>query len=131
MKANTIAAWLVAEIKAAGELAALGGRVFPDFAPEGCDNPCLCYQVAGSDEERTVDEGACGNGSVEFQVRIYAASRAEANDLREKLRARFDGRAPVDLDGARVSGTEVGDFVDTWQEPDHGALATVRVHVEC
>ncbi|MCW1914339.1 hypothetical protein OJ996_12185 [Luteolibacter sp. GHJ8] len=107
---NELLTWLVAAIKGEDSLAALGGRVFPDVAPEGAKNPCLVYQLFGEESEAALDAGALKLGTLAYQVRIYADSRAQSNALREAFRLRFQGMSPVAIGGGwRVEGSAWGE----------------------
>lgn len=129
---NEAAAWLVATVKGDETLGDLAGRVFPDVAPEATPNPCLVYQFVGDDAEALLDAGAATRGTVAFQVRIYASSRAKANEVREAFRLRFQGMEPVTIGGGwRIEGSAWGDLADTYEAAtrDYGALGVVEFHL--
>jgi len=130
MDTNALLAWFVAEVK--GSLPTLRDRVFPDFAPEGTKNPCLVYQFVGTENEVTVDGGAAKDGTLAFQVRIYAGTRKEANALRDSFRERFEGICPRSIGGGqRIEGSAWGDLADTFEREtmDFGALGVVEFHL--
>lgn len=139
MNPNLIATWLVGKIAGAAGLASLETRVFPDFAPEGTPNPCLVYQHAEDDDAEVLDAGAVEDGTIAFQVRMYADTRMGANALKEDFRRAFQNVAPVGLvdpvDGKpwRIDGTSFEGLPDTFDEEtkDYGALGVVAVHVGC
>jgi hypothetical protein len=128
---NELLTWLVAAIKGESSLAALAGRVFPDAAPEGTKNPCLVYQLFGDQSEAVLDAGALKEGTLAYQVRIYASSRAQANALREGFRVRFQGMEPVAIGGGwRIEGSAWGNLADDYDEKlkDYGALGVLEIH---
>ncbi|MCW1916791.1 hypothetical protein OJ996_24600 [Luteolibacter sp. GHJ8] len=129
---NELLVWLVAAIKGETSLAALGGLVFPDCAPEGAKNPCLVYQLFGDESEAVLDAGALRSGTLAYQVRIYGDSRAEANALREAFRQRFQGMSPVEIGGGwRIEGSAWGNLADDYDErlKDYGALGVLECHL--
>jgi len=128
---NEVLAWLVAAVKAEPALEALGGRIFPDAAPEGTGNPCLVYQLIGDEAEAGVDAGPLNHGTLEIQLRIYGASRSSANAIREAMRQRFQGLEPVAIGGGwRIEGSGFGDLTDTYDAElrDYGSLAVLEIH---
>jgi hypothetical protein len=129
---NELLMWLVAAIKGEESLAALGGRVFPDAAPEGAKNPCLVYQLFGDESEATLDPGGLREGTLAYQVRIYAGTRIQANALRESFRVRFQGIEPIEIGGGwRIEGSAWGNLADDYDETlkDYGALGALEVHL--
>ncbi|RYD54700.1 MAG: DUF3168 domain-containing protein [Verrucomicrobiaceae bacterium] len=129
---NDLLVWLVAAVKAEETLAALQGRVYPDAAPEGAKNPCLIYQFVGDDAEALLDAGAATRGTLAFQVRIYASSRAQANGLREAFRVRFQGMEPISIGGGwKIEGSAWADLADSYEAAtrDYGALGVVEFHL--
>lgn len=129
---NDAAAWLVAAVKARAELAALGGRIFPDAAPEGAANPCLIYQLFGDEHEAALDPGMTRDASITWQIRIYADSRRQANALRDAFRSSFEGLEPVGIGGGwRIEGSGFGDLTDSYEREtkDYGALGLLEVHL--
>ena len=130
MDTNALLAWFVAEVK--GSMPTLRDRVFPDFAPEGTKNPCLVYQLVGVESEATVDGGAAKDGTLAYQVRIYASTRKEANALRGAFRERFEGMCPRSIPGGmRIEGSAWGELADTFEREtkDFGALGVVEFHL--
>lgn len=129
---NEILAWLVAAIKAEPALADLKDRVYPDFAPEGTKNPCLVYQLYGDESAAVLDPGALQEGSLAYQVRIYAGTRIQANGLREAFRQRFEGLVPQAIEGGwRIEGSGWGNLADDYDPKlkDYGALGVLEVHL--
>ena len=132
MDPNPLLKWLVAAVKAEPALSDLGERIFPDMAPEGTPNPCLVYQLVGNEGEATVDAGPEQDGTLAFQIRIYASSRRHANALRESSRQSFEGIEPRDIEGGpRIEGSAWGDLADTFDRDtkDYGALGVVEFHL--
>lgn len=124
--------WFVAAVKADATLADLQGRIFPDAAPEGTVNPCLIYQLVGDRSEAAVDRGASKDGTLAYQVRIYAATRKQANALREAFRQAFEGIEPQAIGGGqRIEGSAWGELADTFDRDtkDYGALGVVEFHL--
>lgn len=136
MNPNFIAAWMLARISTVSGLASLGDRVFPDIAKESAPNPCMVYQLIDNSFAEALDQGAATDGTIAFQVRIYADRRGEASALRESFRKAFQGLAPRSLgkDGGipwRLCGSAFGDLADTHEADtkDYGALGVVTFHV--
>lgn len=129
---NEAAAWMVAAVKGHGALVALGGRIFPDVAPENTPNPCLVYQLFGDEHEAVMDPGPAGDATIAFQVRFYADSRRAANALRDAFRDAFEGIEPVEIGGRwRIEGSGFGELADTYdrETKDYGSLGVVEFHV--
>lgn len=130
MQISIFTAFLVARIKAEGLLAALGGRVFPDAAPEGTPNPCLVYQLIDGSTEDQLDAGEGVEGTAVYQLRIYCGTRSQANELRDALRKPLQNSLPAVLSGWRLTGSSFGELADTYdpETRDFGALAVVALH---
>ena len=129
---NELLTWLVEAIKGETSLAELAGRVFPDAAPEGAKNPCLVYQLFGDQSEAVLDPGFLKEGSLAYQVRIYASTRIQANALREAFRQKFQGMQPATIGGGwRIEGSAWGRLADDYDEnlKDYGALGVIEFHL--
>ncbi|QJE95209.1 hypothetical protein [Luteolibacter luteus] len=124
--------WFVATVNAEGTLHELKGKIFPDVAQEGTDNPCLVYQLVSSVGEPTVDEGPARDGTLAYQIRIYGPSRKSANGLREAFRQKFEGMEPVAIGGGQIiEGSAWGELADTFDPgtKDYGALGVIEFHL--
>lgn len=137
MNTNYILAWLVSQIK---EHDALGGifegRIFPDKAKQGTKNPCLIYQLLGSEFEEHLDHRKKSDSELSVQIRVYASSRALANELRDSisklLNADHCGRQSIDYSGSaesfRILRSHFSGYSDTFEEgnepngDDYGAI---------
>lgn len=132
MTENQAAAWLVARVKAAPSLAALGGRILPDAAPDGTPNPCLIYQLVSANSDDRLDAGEMPDRLAAYQIRIYAGTRAAANELRAAFRRLMQNIEPATLNGWRLDGTAWGDGDDTFDPAsrDYGATGVLEIHGE-
>lgn len=132
MDPSELLKWFVAAVKAEAALSELEGRIFPDVAPEGTANPCMIYQLVGDRSEAAVDGGATKDGTLAYQVRIYAGTRKRANALREAFRQAFEGIEPQAIGGGqRIEGSAWGELADTFdpETKDYGALGVVEFHL--
>jgi hypothetical protein len=132
MNPNLAAAWLRAQIIATPTLSAIGDRIFPDFAPKGTPNPCLIYQLIESGDEPILDPGAPTDQLHAFQIRIYAATRKQANQLRTDFRKTFANLEPMALPGWRLTATAYAHGEDTFDTAptEYGATAVLEIHGE-
>ncbi len=92
----------------------------------------MVYQLVGDESEATVDGGAAKDGTLAYQIRIYAGTRKEANALRDAFRERFEGMCPRAIPGGlRIEGSAWGDLADTYENEtkDFGALGVVEFHL--
>lgn len=127
---NKLDEWIVSQIGSANS--DLEGRIFPDIAPDGFENPCAVYQQIEGDPEEVLDTGQSPFGVVGYQVRIYANRRRDANGYREALGAAIENQEPEQLSGVKIVAVEFAGLQNTYEEEggDYGALCAVRVHWE-
>lgn len=58
--------------------AAVGSRVFPDFAPVSTTRPYVTYQAIGGEVINPLENVAPGTRNAEIQVNVWASTRAQA-----------------------------------------------------
>lgn len=70
---------------------AVGGRIYPELAPEGVSMPYLVYSVVSNSPSDAKD----GTPIDEAQVELFsvASTYSAANDLADKVRAAMDRKA--------------------------------------
>ena len=109
--------WLVALVKG-GSAINVGGRIYPDQAPDGTVNPCLIYQSLGASFEINMGAGL-DDSLFSTQIRIYANRRSEADELRSGL-----ARTLLSSCGAEISTdnflthTDISGFFDDYDSDD-------------
>ena len=65
-----------------GLLAVLvGGRIFPDVAPQGTPVPYITYQAVGGDPDNFLTGDLPQKSSARMQINVWAAARLEASAL--------------------------------------------------
>ncbi|WP_288379836.1 DUF3168 domain-containing protein [uncultured Massilia sp.] len=62
-----------------------GGRVFPDFAPEGEDLPLIVYQAVGGEPANFVSGDQPDKQHTRMQVSVWAATRLQASELGDQV----------------------------------------------
>jgi hypothetical protein len=72
---------------------AVGGRIYPELAPEGVSMPYLVYSVVSN----SPSDAKNGTPIDEAQVELFsvASTYSAANDLADKVRAAMDRKAIV------------------------------------
>ena len=133
MNPSILAIWLRQQIEMDAVLGPLlGERVFPDKAPEGTPNPCLIYQLLGEDFEELLDAGPLMDTGYTFQLRAYASTRFQANQIREHLRLLLQGRCglhDISCEGEthrlRIGRSHLDGYADSFDEEsgDYGSLS--------
>lgn len=70
---------------------AVGGRIYPELAPEGASMPYLVYSVVSNSPSDAKD----GTPIDEAQIELFsvASTYSAANDLADKVRAAMDRKA--------------------------------------
>lgn len=125
MRISLVLAWLTEQIKEDSNLAEkLEGRIFPDQAPRGTKNPCLVYQMMGSDFEEYLDDDEVKEAQLSIQIRIYEDSRLGANDTRDAVKTLLTdnqcGRKSIEVSGEdqtfRILRSKVGSYSDSYEE---------------
>lgn len=79
-----------------------GGRVFPDFAPEGTALPFIVYQAVGGDPMNLLTGEQPDKQRVRMQVSVWASARVEASELGAQVESAI--RAAVDLQPEVATG---------------------------
>lgn len=80
-----------------------GGRVLPDFAPEGTEAPFIIYQVVGGEPINYLTGEQPDKQKVRMQVSVWAGlDRIEASELGQQVEEAI--RAATDLQPEVASG---------------------------
>lgn len=58
-----------------------GGRVFPDFAPEGTARPYIVYQAVGGEAINFMEGTAPDKRNARVQITVWSDSRLEASSI--------------------------------------------------
>lgn len=123
MNPSLLKQWVVSLVQS-NTVLDIGGRIFPDEAPDGTPNPCAIYQLIGADFEINIG-GVMDDSKFTIQFRIYANTRAEADSLRAALAEHLQSSCGVEIAaGTRLTYTEIGGFSDDYDPSDgsYGAL---------
>ena len=89
-----------------GALSALvGGRVYPDVAPDDTPTPYITYQQVGGRSVSFVDSTAPNKKNARVQINVWAATRTAASDL---------GRTVEDTLRTALRATALGALVATY-----------------
>lgn len=96
----------------------VGGRVFPDVAPEGTDQPYATYQAVGGSVINFTEGTAPGYRNARVQVNVWAATRMQASSI---------GNAAEDaLRGVAGLQTTVLSAATSIYEPDTGLYGQMQ-----
>tara|TARA_R100000951_G_scaffold14328_3_gene11241 strand:+ start:235 stop:630 length:396 start_codon:yes stop_codon:yes gene_type:complete len=115
--------WVVALVKG-GAVIDVSGRIYPDEAPDGTQNPCAVYQMLGADFDINLGAGL-DDSKFTIQLRLYASTRAEADSLRAGLAEHLQSSCGAEISpGVRLTHTEVGGFSDDF-DPDDGSYGAI------
>ena len=79
-----------------------GGRVLPDFAPEGTVRPFIVYQAVGGEPMNFISGDQPDKQQVRMQVSVWTETRLEATDLGAQVENAI--RAATDLQPEVASG---------------------------
>jgi hypothetical protein len=112
-------AWIVALIKTNDPIN-VSGRVYPDQAPDGTVNPCVVYQLLGAEFDINIGSGL-DDSLFSTQIRIYANSRSEADELRSGLAGTLLGSCGTEIATNNfITHTDISGFFDDF-DPDDGS----------
>ena len=67
--------------------ALVGGRVFPDLAPDRVATPYVVYQQVGGESVTFLERAVASKKNGRFQVAVWALTRAEASALSLQIEA--------------------------------------------
>jgi hypothetical protein len=119
MNPGPLKKWLVALIKTNDPIN-VSGRVYPDQAPDGTVNPCVVYQFLGAEFEINIGSGL-DDSLFSTQIRIYANSRSQADELRSGLAGTLLGSCGTEIaTDTFISHTDISGFFDDF-DPDDGS----------
>jgi hypothetical protein len=62
-----------------------GGRIFPDFAPEGTPTPYIVYQAVGGEPLNFLGGDNPGKTNARMQISVWAQTRLEASKLGQQV----------------------------------------------
>jgi hypothetical protein len=83
-------------------LGIVGGRIFPDVAPEGTPVPYVTYQAVGGEPINFLSGEAPGKTNARMQVNVWAKTRIEASELGAQVEDAI--RAATDLQPEALTG---------------------------
>lgn len=63
----------------------VGGRVYPDVAPENTEKPYITYQQVGGESNNFLDATISSKKNGRFQINLWATSRIAAADLSRQI----------------------------------------------
>ena len=119
MNPGPLKKWLVALVKS-GTPVDVSRRVYPDQAPDGTANPCIVYQSLGAEFEINIGSGL-DDSIFSTQIRIYANSRSQADELRSGLAGTLLGSCGTEIaTDTFISHTDISGFFDDF-DPDDGS----------
>lgn len=117
MNPAKLKAWTVALIKANDPIN-VSGRVYPDQAPDGTENPCVIYQLLGAEFEINLGS-VLDDARFSIQFRIYANTRTEADSLRASLAGALLASCGTEIaDGAFINHADISGFFDDFDSDD-------------
>ncbi len=117
MNPGPLKKWLVALVKS-GAPVDVFGRIYPDQAPDGTTNPCIVYQSLGTLFEINIGAGL-DDSLFSTQIRIYADTRSDADDLRSELAGALLGSCGTEIEpGASITSTDISGFFDDFDSSD-------------
>lgn len=119
MNPGPLKKWLVTLVKS-GTPVDVSRRVYPDQAPDGTVNPCIVYQSLGAEFEINLSSGL-DDSLFSTQIRIYANSRSQADELRSGLAGTLLGSCGTEIATDNfITHTNISGFFDDF-DPDDGS----------
>ena len=97
----------------------VGGRAFPDVAPQGTAVPFITYQAVGGDPINFLTGEAPDKTNTRMQVNVWAATRLEASELGAQVEAAVRAAAhlqPEVLTGRVATYDETTGYRGTMQD---------------
>lgn len=91
----------------------VGGRLFPDFAPQSTARPYAVWQQVGGERASFIEGGGADKRSVRIQVEVWSDSRLTTSTLIRQIEAALispqvlaeaQGGAVATLDDANLRG---------------------------
>ena len=117
MNPGPLKKWLVALVKSGAPIN-VSGRIYPDQAPDGTANPCIVYQSLGALFEVNLGAGL-DDSLFSTQIRIYADTRSDADDLRSGLAEALLGACGTEIEtDVFITSTDISGFFDDFDSSD-------------
>ena len=97
----------------------VGGRCFPDFAPEGTARPYVTFQNVGGQPISFIDSAIPNREFARVQVNVWADTRIEASDLGRAIEHALRGMTELQTDvltGRAATFDETTQYRGTMQD---------------